>query len=303
MANLSQEAIAMDIHGINNRNAHAFGQLKRQQPQVEQAKPENTKNTETKPTATNLESQVTSKPKGVAGLLQEEHFKGVADVRLRIVHPEKIEQAANQAAGAMLETEGQKLVSDVMAEVELIGQEFNVGEQEILDTVNEFQEKLDTDAPNTVVTQSNIENFPSVYQKAFGELIQTLSELEPVVASEDQFPSQPLEDSSGEMNSIINPEPITITTEQEEPSANEVDPEKTEFQQALAGLEDMFGGELQLIETQINEMMSLSPPSKSTENGVAYEKFFEIYQELQGSTVEGTDDTVSEVKESLDINV
>lgn len=293
----------MDIHGINNRNAHAFGQLKRQQPQVEQAKPENTKNTETKPTATNLESQVTSKPKGVAGLLQEEHFKGVADVRLRIVHPEKIEQAANQAAGAMLETEGQKLVSDVMAEVELIGQEFNVGEQEILDTVNEFQEKLDTDAPNTVVTQSNIENFPSVYQKAFGELIQTLSELEPVVASEDQFPSQPLEDSSGEMNSIINPEPITITTEQEEPSANEVDPEKTEFQQALAGLEDMFGGELQLIETQINEMMSLSPPSKSTENGVAYEKFFEIYQELQGSTVEGTDDTVSEVKESLDINV
>jgi len=32
-------------------------------------------------------------------------------------------------------------------------------------------------------------------------------------------------------------------------------------------------------------------------------KFFEIYQELQGSTVEGTDDTVSEVKESLDINV
>ena len=224
-------------------------------------------------------------------------------MRLRIVHPEKIEQAANQAAGAMLETEGQKLVSDVMAEVELIGQEFNVGEQEILDTVNEFQEKLDTDAPNTVVTQSNIENFPSVYQKAFGELIQTLSELEPVVASEDQFPSQPLEDSSGEMNSIINPEPITITTEQEEPSANEVDPEKTEFQQALAGLEDMFGGELQLIETQINEMMSLSPPSKSTENGVAYEKFFEIYQELQGSTVEGTDDTVSEVKESLDINV
>jgi hypothetical protein len=303
MANLSQEATAMKLHGIENQHAHALGQLKRKQPwqeQVAKVKVEETKEMEAKPLVAIPEGQVEGEAKGVIRLLQQGHFKGVADVRLRIVHHKQIHQVTTQSAADILELKGQTLISDVGEE---LGIEFGIAQEELQEAIAAFQEKVGTNDASPDGAKPNNKNILSIYREAFGELMQALSKLEPVVESEDQIPVQAVEDGSGEVSSTTNEEPVTTTAEQTQTRASEVQSEPTVFQSALAALEEKFSDDMQSIEANMNDLMSLPALSQPTGNGVAYEKFLGIYNALQGAVEAGLDDPASSGKSGIETNV
>ena len=96
----------MNVHGTANQHAQAIGQLKRQHSQEHQGnklhlKEEIMSKLETKTDA--QLSQSKGEAKGVVRLLQEGHFKGVADLRHRINFHEQLQHATNQAATTSLE--------------------------------------------------------------------------------------------------------------------------------------------------------------------------------------------------------
>lgn len=189
--------------------------------------------------------------KGVLGLLQEGHFKGVSDVRLRInfieqlnaIEAAKLQAVAEQKVNAVLESVGGVVNSFLAAEENELTEEQTAGVSELQET---FVQAV-SGYTNEPVTDLN---------NAFDEFVKALRDL-------FTLPAQTQEENT--------------TTEAESPDAPELP-----WQTFIEDLQSAFTTATNELTQAFAEARILPELSEPNGNGVAYEKFLAIYNELRG---------------------
>jgi len=225
--------------------------------------------------------------RGVLRLLQEGHFRGVADVRLRINFYDEIaameRDAVNGAARAGAETITGVVGSQVDALLAngTVEEPIAAGIRDSMATfgagvsasLDDFQSQGDVSAEDLIGRiRSDFDAF----------LVAMKSTLEPAAPPEtgDSGPdamAQPVEEIA-----------LTLASAEaggEVPSpSNTDDIPATDFEDFFTSLIDAFETELQKLETSLSDVHVLPELSAPQGNGKAYEKFLAIYNDLRGQT-------------------
>ncbi len=231
--------------------------------------------------------------KGVIRNLINGHFKGVADVRLRINFSEQI-AALEQAELAKATESGLSALSDT------INNEINaaLGSEEIdeetailiasaLETFNNEISQL-----NTKISQS--ENLISEIRSSFDNFVLSAR---PAV-EEPVEPVPPLTDETV-LSEVDQPEEIIIP-DAEQPAVDIVSEEEPLFSidQFLTDLISTFEAELELLETTLANTRVLPEISEPSGNGKAFDKFMTIYNDMKSSI-----NTIAENSQNNEVDI
>jgi hypothetical protein len=259
---------------------------------------------------------------GVLRLLESGHFKGVADVRLRINFFEELSARTQALAAPVVASASDELVAAVRAQADELVAAFATTDElraASADLVTTFEA-----AVQGIVTQSadgaaiDPQSISSALQSAFDSLVQSLTELLTPVEPEPEVPA----DSNGGIaeaeGSRTEAAPISrllteaspVPTEStllpvlvddppaaEDPSTPDVgdgvadgsaDPTDEEplpnLADSLAAFQEAFAAALSSFVTSLETAVTLPDPAPYTGNGRAYAKFLAIYDDLRGLT-------------------
>lgn len=213
------------------------------------------------------------KVKGVIRNLMNGHFKGVADVRLRINFNDEI-TAMEQAESAKIADNG---VSDIMqyvnSEIDSLVQSDEIDEQTaaaIMEAQNTF---------NTIgmtAGDNSIERLRGDFDQMAASL-RTIFEPAPATGTDESapaaVPAAAPDLAALKTDGIIEQE---ITAPMETPSA-------FNFEQFITDLVQSFEMKLGELESALNNIKVLPELSQPRGKGGAYDKFLAIYNQLNGS--------------------
>lgn len=195
---------------------------------------------------------------GVLRLLEAGHFKGVADVRLRINFHDQLTDEAELSAKEELRSRSRDLVDEV-----------NDSVQNTLTTVTGDDLQLQfSNAISEVVSYAlnseslDLNSIESAFTAAFDELTLSLGEL---------LGSSDADVASSGIAELVN-EPVLIT--QLSPS------DDSTLKQALEDLSDIFAKALSDLLSAVETSSLLPDPAPASGNGAAYEKFLAQYDQL-----------------------
>jgi hypothetical protein len=221
-----------------------------------------------------------SAERGVIGLLQEGHFKGVADIRLRINFMDELD-ALNQKEVKQVAAEN---ITDIRGLIEnkvgeLLKSDAITSEQ--ADAISELEKKLVEEIQNTDEQFRNDEVSLDIFVGNIGNALDNfIGSLSPILITQpgNQTPAEEtVPQESLAINVTESAQPADYSTIQE-PTSDTV--EEIQLQEFLDELQSGFAGVLEEFTTKlsgVSVLPNLSPPSG---NGVAYDKFVAIYDEL-----------------------
>jgi hypothetical protein len=205
---------------------------------------------------------------GVLRLLMSGHFKGVADVRLRINFHDELQALQTEAAKTAAGDQVAAVATAVDAELAALSSAAGMNEEQaaqVADLQSAFKAALDEAAQGFQAAESpTVDALAGGIQEAFAVLVENL---QPLLAP-------PAPEAEPE------PEPVMETPpsgETEAPPAADAAPEAPS---PLTGLQQAFETAMQQLREALaadSFLPELSPPSG---RGVAYEKFLAIYHDL-----------------------
>jgi hypothetical protein len=243
---------------------------------------------------------------GVLRLLEEGHFKGVADVRLRINFFDELHAGAVQTSNRNTQQGAEELLNTVNTQIDDLLSSLTLDEQTtaaITDLRTGFEKQVN-DALSAYVGSdpSDQEALAEAIQSGFDTFIEQLrAALAPPAPAEpaDSIPTDTVADGTEPPADITEspsnasnadetvsdpsvptetpPDPVVATTE--EPTA-----ETPAVEDPLAGLIAAFNESLLSLLDSTNVSTLLPDPSPPNGNGVAYDKFLAIYNQLRGIT-------------------
>lgn len=231
-------------------------------------------------------------PKGVIRNLINGHFKGVADVRLRINFNDEItalEQAElAKVADAGLSTLAETINNEINAALgsDEIDEETSILIASALETFNNEISQL-----QTKISQSD--DLLSVISSSFDNFVLSVK---PV--AEEPSESEPLITDESALSPIEQIEEIPVADTNT--TMDEIPPEEMpqfSIEQFLTDLIATFETELELLETTLINTRVLPEISEPSGNGKAYDKFMTIYNEMKNSV-----DTDSQESQQNQIN-
>jgi len=255
----------MNVNGIGS-NASPFigpGKIGHNINNKEDAQAKNTP--ETQPLSTESEQQ----QKGVISLLQEGHFKGVANVRLRINFFDEMSGIASTKTESVTEDKVDNILESVRDATVSYPDTGQLTEEQIGDALETFEQAVNQTKMDFFAGDDQSEDtLVSGLNSAFDTLISSLSvtqQADPADEGDEENTDNP-----GEPDDAVAAFIVDLTSV---------------FQTAL---DELIGGI-----SQSKSLPDLSPPNG---NGVAYEKFLAIYNELLGNdTAEETSTDVEEI--------
>lgn len=221
--------------------------------------------------------------KGVLRLLEQGHFKGVADVRLRINFHDQIQAADSQAQQQVT----QKAVADLSGTVITQLDEIVAGGDLTEEQLAELGEAKQAFEQAVSDVEQNSPQLPQDLQAAFDTLTQALA---PLLAAEVE--------SAPEVSEPESPDAATVT---EDPVITESSQDQTSVEPAALGtFQDAFAAALQVVQESLTSTDSILPPlSQSSGNGSAYDKFLATYNELYSSSDSFSSD--AEAEQAVDL--
>lgn len=210
---------------------------------------------------------------GVIGLLQAGHFRGAADVRLRIVHSERLAALQqSQTVSSITENAGEltaalsSIVGDLAAENPVPAE--GEGAAPVADPLQVFQEGVDAAVAELInANATDIAGFSLSVQASFAALVEQLglNEVPPadttpeVAATEEGTGEESVAGVNGDGGEVVEAAaPRDYLAEL-----------TTAFQTAL---DDLLGSASESV---------LPPISEPSGNGKAFDKFMAIYESLQ----------------------
>lgn len=224
---------------------------------------------------------------GVIRNLEAGHFKGVADVRLRINFFDELSARAEAAAVPVIQEQAESLITTITDEIgQLAGaletdEETGVALDTLVDQFNEaVQSAVEQTAAEISVDASALE---TTLQAAFDDLVSAVTELFNAAGDEKIAPLDTDVNETTEENQETAPAESPV-----EPTGDESLPEDEPaltLEDAIASLSELFQESLTSLIASINEATQLPDPSEPRGNGGAYDKFLAIYNELRGQTV------------------
>ena len=231
----------------------------------------------------------TEASKGVLRLLQEGHFRGVADVRLRINFHEELTAAQSQAiksgAAEPLATLPESVSSWMDGSGELA--------EDVASGVAELQEAFNATANELAgqflrgagLVESDL---ISGLRASFDVLVESLRSL---LGGGQTGPQEPVDQmvpvGDGELGVVAAETGGETGAAEDEtsPSSATLNPGES-----LDELIDLFNTALEQLSSALTTTRLLPPLSEPNGNGVAYEKFLAIYNELHGGQQGGDAD-------------
>jgi hypothetical protein len=268
----------MQVEGVNPGHAYGRQEVHDEEEQIDQ-------NTEPQTTdaVPGTQDDLPDGQRGVIRLLQEGHFKGVSDLRLRINFFDEI--AALETA--QLQTITQEKTDSALASVATVVTSFLEGND-----LTEEQSAAVADAQQAFEQAvSEAEDQTQALSNAFAEFLAALQSLFTPPAEPEAEPPPPDaeaqatgEESSEEIMEEPPAEPPQEPTE--ELPAADAGPDWLAF---VESLQAAFAAAMDDLTSTVNAASALPPLSEPNGNGVAYDKFLAIYNEMLGVEPPGQD--------------
>lgn len=241
--------------------------------------------------------------RGVIRRLEEGHFKGVADVRLRINFYDELASRANSEAAASLPDQVQSLTDSVAGEFASVLGTLGLDEQtsaaanQLLDDFKAAAQQAAGDSvvdgkPDGQALQAKLgEAFNTLLVGLRGMSVPTeppLERPEQPLATDESAPPVP----SDAADQAPASEPASdVATETPPPDGGEVDP--------LASLSQVFDAAMAALNESLTTSLRLDDPAPPAGHGSAYDKFLAIYNAMRdGSTAPLRDQATANVEVS-----
>lgn len=289
----------MNVHASDNRHVqHAWMNAKPKHDEARTAAQEGASQARRNEISAPDEATDAEGSKGVLRLLQEGHFSGVADVRLRINFHDELQQAAAQNAATAFESAVPGLLDDLAAKAGALGEEYDLSPQdkELAESfADEIQLLLEADKAAQTPLSTTLENIKTTFSSFLETLEGTFAgSPSPVVeapAPDEQELAELQEDGDAPGPDDQTPEQIAATLSEE--GADELEEglelsaEGATFKTALQELSDWFSERLGTLQSDATAAQQLPPLSEPRGNGAAYSKFLEIYKNLSSGVETG----------------
>ena len=196
---------------------------------------------------------------GVLRLLEAGHFKGVADVRLRINFQDQLERQADLAAKDELQSRSRDLVDVVIDAVQNTLTPVNGDDLQL-----QFSDSINSAVSDAISSESlNLNSIESAFTTAFEELTLSIGEL--------------LGSSEADVATSENVELVNETTFTTQVAISD----DSTLKQALEDLSDIFAKALSDLLGAVETSSLLPDPAPAPGNGAAYEKFLAQYDQLR----------------------
>ena len=199
---------------------------------------------------------------GVIRLLEAGHFKGVADLRLRINYQDQLAERAADKAADTLRTGADELVETTASKTDEVLTSFatdEVSREAVGASLGEFSESVDTTLATALEADDlDLDAIMSDLRAAFDDLVGGLRDLFGPVEV-DTFGTDTL---------------VSVAPTAGDPPAIDA------FETALIELTDAFDQALSSLIESVESSLYLPDPSPAPGNGSAYDKFLAIYENL-----------------------
>jgi hypothetical protein len=215
--------------------------------------------------------------KGVLRLLQQGHFKGVADVRLRINFHDDI-AAMEQAQAAAIANEGSSdILETVTSGIDTMLKSENLDEQ-ATEAIGEALGTLNTSLTNS--TDNPLEALKSAFDQfvtSFNSAFESTDEPDSEATTATSTPAQTAATAS---------EPTVAADEGiETPVLGESS--SFDYNKFIADMIDTFTQKLNEVQSAIDNIQVLPELSQPSGKGGAYDKFLAIYNQINGQLEPG----------------
>lgn len=306
----------MKIDGVNNSQGMKIFHAKKSEltepaaDQVPQEPPNSSEIDEPSPVEPEQVNQEddSGDSKGVLRLLQEGHFKGVADVRLRINFFDKLaalEATQKQAVteekmGGVLESLN-GVVDSFLADNELTEEQsagISEAQESFIQAVNEADDPAGA-------AEDAFAAFIEALRGLFAIPVETVEQEVP--ATEEKVEETEPADGAEEQEIPVveqgaeETEPTDGTEEQSgEPEPVQPAESGPDWQGFIENLQAALTTAMEELTSSINAVSVLPPLSEPSGNGVAYEKFLAIYNEMLGVGETGNNLDESEPAEPVE---
>ena len=218
--------------------------------------------------------------KGVIRLLQAGHFKGVADIRLRINFHEEI-AALEQAEKSRTAKEGiSGLIETINTEIETFLQSEEIDEETaaiIADASEILNSGISEVAENSAANYyTSTDNLISSLQTKYDDFASTVNACIAAPPEEGDVETDDISSVPENETASTVDEDISNLEEEQLPAEDSISP----LELFLAGLTELFTARLDELEMLLLEIRVLPEISQPSGNGRAYEKFVDIYNSL-----------------------
>lgn len=267
----------MQVHGVGPTNPNAATGIAQRRDHSTHVPA----NTDAKPASTPTLGEDEPKAKGVIRLLQAGHFKGVADVRLRInffdelqtLEYASLDEAARVNVSSLLDAVNAKVDELVDAGELTSEQTASVGEANDAFTTTVQQLVEDFQNGGAINTQPLLDGINAAFEKFVASLESIIAPPDASQEPETQTSLSPI------VGDAVETTPPAVTQELEIPPA-----EGSILENFIADLRNVFNEALDELTTGLNAATTLPPLSEPSGNGAAYAKFLAIYNDLLGAT-------------------
>jgi hypothetical protein len=229
--------------------------------------------------------------KGVLRLLQQGHFKGVADVRLRINFHEQIMALEAEQAAKLTEQKSTELMNSINGEIQAFLESADLNE-DLKEPITEASEIFITSA--TALTDEYLaagstdhNSLVTGFNSSFDVFVTSVSNAASgIPESTPEDPPVGPESAEG-LGGVVEEEPPVA----EEEATPVIDPRLEMINQFLANLADLFATGLVDLQTALDDLAVLPDISEPSGNGKAYDKFMAEYDELRNPMAPDPDET------------
>jgi hypothetical protein len=239
------------------------------------------------------------KARGVLRLLEAGHFKGVADVRLRINFFDELSARATTAAQPVVSEQSGRLIETVNQELDQLLGSLGLDEEarELVDgLVGEFNAAVQAAVEEfTGAGAIDTAGLTDAIQSAFTTLVSQLGEQLTTPVPETEPQSNPdATEGTADKGPAVEADAAVPNAPADSPDAQtgladpspegQADGPNAPIEGALASLTEVFNAALANLLESIQSATQLPDPSPPSGNGVAYAKFLAIYNQLRGLT-------------------
>jgi hypothetical protein len=220
--------------------------------------------------------------RGVLRLLEEGHFKGVADVRLRINFFDELAAQADSQAVASVPGQTQSLTDQVAGEFASVLGTLGLDEQNTA-AANQLMEAFRTaaqEAAGAAVTDGRPDT--AALQAKLGEAFTTLvNGLRSLTAPPEPLPETTPETPDGGETGESQPPPPDASAPATPADPTEPPPADTTAVDPFASLTQVFDAAVATLNQSLSAMIRLPDPAPSPGHGAAYDKFLAIYNAMR----------------------
>ncbi len=235
-----------------------------------------------------------AKTRGVIRLLEEGHFRGVADVRLRINFFEELSARAADRAAATIEGEAVALRNTLTSKIEeLIAPLATDAAQQQLDAAVAQFEQAVTAAAQPTTTSLDPDALAAALRDSFDALVGSLRDAlaAPVEEAPPALADGSTDRTGGKTDDVTAITPVTDGVTPIAPGAEPLPPAEPApddgsaaptLEEAIESLTTAFQQALDEFLQSLESASALPDPSPPNGNGRAYEKFLAMYNDLRG---------------------